>query len=158
MDSITCRNVNAMGTSCIPGNAAAPIKMMSVPECCELFNLTDKRTENRRILPECDKHDEQNDKEPTECLLNSLEETFCKQIRVKTEEGMLFTNVSMLFVETVRPQNSKLCVSLEKKIMEFDATKCPGANVKTMVSDLRKTVTLMMRGNAHDSKHNVTIA
>ena len=49
-------------------------------------------------------------------------------------------------------------VSLEKKITEFYTTKQPGANVKAMVSDLYETVTSMMRGNAYNSKHNVTIA
>ena len=47
---------------------------------------------------------------------------------------------------------------LEKKITEFDTSKCRGADIKAMASDLHETVTSMMRGNACDSKHNATIA
>ena len=51
-------------------------------------------------------HDKQNDKEAMDCLMNSLEETLCKQIRVKLEENMLFTDAEMLFIKTIRPWNS----------------------------------------------------
>lgn len=159
LDTMSHCDVNAMGTrSGTPGGATVSIKMMSVLEHCALFNLTDMKAENKRAFPSCDMHDKQNGKEATECLMNSLEETLCKQIGVKLEEDVLFANAAMLFVETVRPQNSKLHVHLKKKITEFNTTKCPGANIKAMVSDLREIVTSMMRGNACNSKHNATIA
>ena len=64
------------------------------------------KAEKRRVFPTCDMHDEQNDKEAMDCLMNSLEETLCKQIRVKLEENMLFTDAEMLFIKTIRPWNS----------------------------------------------------
>ena len=158
MDSIAHCNVNAMGTTIIPGSGPKPAKMMNVLENHALFNCTDMQKENKRIFPLHNKCDKQNNREATECLLNSLEETLCKQIRVKLEDEMLFADVAMLFIDTVGPQNSKLHVSLKKKIMDFDASKHLGANIEAMASDLRKTVTSMMRGNAHDGKHNATTA
>ena len=106
LDTISCCDFNAMGASSTPSTTAAPIKMMSVSEHCILFNLTDMKAEKRRVFPTCNMHDEQNDKEAIDCLMNSLEETLCKQIRVKLEENMLFTDAEMLFVKTVRPWNS----------------------------------------------------
>ena len=153
MEAIAHRNVNAIGAA-----ATLPAEMVNAVENYALFNRDNIRKQNIELYKKYDRYDKQNDKEATDCLLNSLEETLRKQIRVKMEEEMLFTEVFMLFIETVRPQNSELYASLEKKITDFDPSKHPGANIKAMASDLRVTVTSMMRGNAHDSKYNVTIA
>ena len=157
MEAIAHRNVNAMGAVTASGTTI-PADMVNAVENCAPFNRDDIRKQNVELCKKYDRCDKQNDKEATDCLLNSLEETLRKQIGVKMEEEMLFTEAFMLFIETVRPQNSELYVSLEKKITDFDPSKHPGANIKAVVSDLRVTVTSMMRGNACDSKHNVTIA
>ena len=90
-----------MGTSSVPGSTPKPANMLNVLEHYALFNRTDIRKENVRISLLYDKYDKQNDREATDCLMNSLEETLRKQIRVKMEDGMLFTDVLMLFIETV---------------------------------------------------------
>ena len=62
MDSIAHCNVNAMGTTIIPGGAPKPAKMMNMLENCAPFNCTDMQKENKRIFPLCNKDDKQNNR------------------------------------------------------------------------------------------------
>jgi len=67
---------------------------------------------------------------------------------------MKFTEIFMIFQDNERPESGDLYDSLEKKVLELDFRKYPGANIKAMAIDARKDIKELIKARAWDSKNN----
>ena len=70
---------------------------------------------------------------------------------------MLFTDIFMMFVNTEQPQNAKLCNSCKRKVLNMQASDCPGADIDKMTEFAPSNITAMVHGNAWDSKNNIAL-
>ena len=61
-----------------------------------------------------DDFDNQNDKDAIECFVNSISKELRKELLIKSEENMKFSELFMIFVENKRPQSGELYDTIEK--------------------------------------------
>ena len=70
---------------------------------------------------------------------------------------MLFTDTLMMFINIEQPQNAKLCNSHKQKLLNMQASDCPGANIVKMTEFAQSNTVTMVQGNAWDSKNNIAL-
>ena len=68
---------------------------------------------------------------------------------------MLFTDMFMMFINIKQPQSAKLCNSHKQKVLNVQASDCPGANIVKMTEFAQSNIVAMVQGNAWDSKNNI---
>ena len=104
-----------------------------------------------------DTHDGQNNDDAIECFMNSFGKDLRRRIRVKRKPDVLFTDIFMMFINIERPQNAELCDSHERKVLNVQASDCPGADIVKMTEFARSNIVAMIRGNAWDSENNIAL-
>ena len=72
---------------------------------------------------------------------------------------MLFTNIFMMFINSTKQlQNTKLCDSCKRKVLNMQALDHPGASVIKMMEFAQSNNVAMICRNAWDSKDNIALA
>ena len=121
------------------------------------FTIKSMRARNVEASPKCNMHDKQNNDDAIKCFMNSLGEDLRQQIQVKRKPDMLFTNIFMMFINIKGTQNAKLRDSCKRKVLNMQASDCPGADIVKMTECAQSNIAAMICGNAWDSKNNMAL-
>ena len=146
--------MDSVAYCCCPTNQRT---MMSLFTNYPKFSVKDIKKQNAVFGSLYDKYNKQNDIEATECLPNSLNSELCKDVMSQTNEEMLFSHVFMIFIKHERPQHGELYDAIEQCLINMDAGKFPGANVKDMCVEMQKDIKALIKANQYNSKHNARI-
>ena len=104
-----------------------------------------------------DKYNIQNDTKAIECFLNSLNSKLCKDIMVRIEDNMRFSEVFMIFIKHERLQQGELYDAIEQLPLNVDVGKFQGANIKDMCVEMQKDIKALIKANQFNSKHDAKI-
>ena len=115
--------------------------MVSILDNYPRFSREEIVVQDEALKTLYDSYDNRNDQAATKCLLNSLCDDLKQDLLSKIDDGMKFTEIFMIFQDNERPESVDLYDSLERKVLELDFRKYPGANIKAMAIDARKCCT-----------------